>query len=316
MPVRPPSRTCRTWVIDSRRWDGYQPRLGDIVIATYPKCGTTWMQRIVGLLIFQDPAPRPVMELSPWIDRRGREPVEAVLARIEAQKHRRFLKAHLPADGLPLHDEVRYVHVARDGRDACLSFHNHGTGLTAEVLAGLDRIGREDPTIRQPYPRVAADPGEHFHRWIVGGAEPAYGPGPAAASFLEGERSWWEERHRSNVLLVHHADLKADLAAEMRRVAEFLGIDVPAGLWPALVEAAGFSAMRRDGAVLMGSVAASFTGGDRRFFHRGDNGRWLGRFRPADLARYEAEVAARLPPACARWLEHGRIGVGLGPRAA
>src|SRR4051794_4463475 len=158
MLVRPAEREYRTWNTDSRRWDHYRPRPGDIAIATYPKCGTTWTQRIVDLLVFQSPEPRPVMEISPWIDRRGVEPAEAVMARIEAQEHRRFLKAHLPADGLPLHDEVRYVHVARDGRDACMFFHNHGTGFADEMLAALDRAGAADETIGRPFPRVPADP--------------------------------------------------------------------------------------------------------------------------------------------------------------
>ena len=70
MLVRPAERIYRTWIIDSRRWERYRPRPTDIVIATYPKCGTTWMQRILDLLVFQNAEPRPVMQLSPWIDRR------------------------------------------------------------------------------------------------------------------------------------------------------------------------------------------------------------------------------------------------------
>ena len=141
MRVRPASRVYRTWGFDSRRWDGFVPRDGDIVIATYPKCGTTWMQRIVGLLVFQDPAPVAVMDVSVWIDRRfGATPAEA-LARVEAQTHRRFLKSHLPADGLPLHDEVRYIHVARDGREVCLSFHNHVLELRGGCWRGSTRPG-------------------------------------------------------------------------------------------------------------------------------------------------------------------------------
>ena len=305
MPVRPAERVYRTWVIDSRRWDHYRPRPGDVVIATYPKCGTTWTQRIVDLLVFQSPEPRPVMDISPWIDRRFPEPVEAVMARIEAQEHRRFLKSHLPADGLPIHDEVKYVHVARDGRDACMSYHHHATGLTPEMLAGLDRAGLEDETIGRPFPRVPADPAEHFYRWLTRGAVPGHADGLPHVSFFRFERSWWEERHRPNVLLVHYDDLKADLAGEMRRMADFLGITVPPDRWPALVEAAGLEAMRRDGEVLMGSVAGIFRGGAGRFFHAGTNGRWRGVFREEDLALYEAKVAAELPPACARWLAHG-----------
>ncbi len=117
--VQEPTVETRTWAFDSRRWSGYRPRPDDIVIATYAKSGTTWMQRIVGMLVFASAEPKPVLELSIWPDRRGR-PIDEVFAAMEAQTHRRFLKAHLPYASLPIYDEVRYVHVARDGRDACM----------------------------------------------------------------------------------------------------------------------------------------------------------------------------------------------------
>ena len=306
MAVRPAQRVYRIWILDSRRWDGYRPRLSDIVIATYPKCGTTWMQQIVDLLVFQTPEPRPVMEISPWIEKRFPEPALAVMARIEAQEHRRFLKTHLPADGLPIHDEVKYIHVARDGRDVCLSYHNHGSALTPEMLEGLDRAGLEDETIGRPYPRIPTDPAQHFHRWLTQGALAGHEDGLPFMSFFHFERIWWEERHRPNVLLLHYDDLKADLSGEMRRIADFLGISVAPGPWPALVEAAEFASMRRDGQALMGRVAGIFEGGSSRFFHKGTNERWRGVFREQDLLLYEARVAAAHPPDCAWWVAHGR----------
>jgi aryl sulfotransferase len=295
--------------MDSARWDNYRPRPDDIVVATYPKCGTTWMQRIVSLLVFQTPEPRPVMEISPWIDRR---PVQAddVFARLEAQEHRRFIKSHMPLDALPYHGEVRYVHVARDGRDACMSYHHHWTGLSAKVLAALDQIGLEDPEIGKPYPRAPADPAEQFHLWLTRGAVPGHADGWPMMSFFEFERSWWAARRQPNVLLVHYNDLKADLAGEMRRLARFLDIEIAAHAWPELVAAARFEAMRRDGDALMGSVAGTFEGGARHFFHQGINRRWGGIYRDEDLALYDAKVAATLPAVCARWLAYGRLVAG------
>ena len=255
MKLRPASHTYRTWGVDSRRWEGFVPRRDDIVIATYPKCGTTWMQRIVGLLIFQDPAPRKIMDVSPWIDCRFVEPVEDALARIEAQQHRRFVKAHLPADGLPLFDAVRYIHVARDGRDHCLSYHNHVSSYTSWMVERLDAIGAGDGI--GPYPRAPADAAAFFHRWLTRGNPPDT-DGLPLTSYFHFERSWWKLRDRPNVLLVHYADLKADLAGGMRRVADFLGIEVPAALWPDLVAAAGFEAMRQCGDTLLGATARAF----------------------------------------------------------
>jgi aryl sulfotransferase len=267
------------------------------------------MQRIVGLLVFQTAEPRPVMQISAWIDRRYPEPIEAMVARIEAQDHRRFLKAHLPADGLPIYDEIKYVHVARDGRDACISFHNHYLSFAPEMLQAFDQIGLKDETIGRPYPRFSADPAVFFHRWLTEGAVPGHEDGLPAVSFFHCEQTWWELRHRPNVLLVHFNDLKADLSGEMRRVADFLGITVGQDLLPSLVEAAQFEAMRRDGAALMGSLGITFRGADR-FFHKGTNERWRGVFHNDDLSLYEAKVAAKLAPACAEWLSAGRLEAG------
>jgi aryl sulfotransferase len=308
--IEPARREYRTWILDSRRWHRYRPRADDIVIATYPKCGTTWMQRIVALLIFQTPEPRPVMDISAWIDRRFPEPVDTVLARIQAQPHRRFLKSHLPLDGLPIYDKVKYIHVARDGRDACMSFHNHATAFTPQTLDRLNSAGLADEAVGRPYPAAPADPAEFFHRWITRGEVPGHEDGSPTVSFFHFERSWWAARRRPNVLLVHFNDLKADLCGEMRRVAAFLGIAVAAERWPALAAAAGFEAMRRDGQVLMSGVANMFEGGSRRFFNKGTNERWRGVVHQDDLALYKAKSEALLSPANAAWVSRGRRSAG------
>jgi aryl sulfotransferase len=55
----------------------------------------------------------PTIQISAWIDRRFPQPIEAAMAQIEAQDHRRFLKSHLPLDGLPFHDKEIYPRCPR-----------------------------------------------------------------------------------------------------------------------------------------------------------------------------------------------------------
>ena len=101
MLISPAKRQIRDWIVDSTAWDAYEPRLDDIIIGTSAKCGTTWMQQIVSLLVFRSPEPRDVQNESPWMDFRVR-PIEEAMGRIEAQTHRRFLKSHLEFDALPI----------------------------------------------------------------------------------------------------------------------------------------------------------------------------------------------------------------------
>jgi aryl sulfotransferase len=316
MLIRPAQREYRTWSLDSRRWAGYKPRPDDIVIATAPKCGTTWTQQIVGSLVFQDASARPIPAVSPWLDARFRGgSAEAVLADLEAQTHRRFVKSHLPLDGLPLYDEVRYIHVARDGRDALMSMHNHFTGYSQAQYEAFDRIGLEDPAVGRAYPRFPASPAEYFRIWISTPALAGDTEGTPGPSYFDLEAGYWAERRRTNMLLVHYSDLKADLDGEMRRISSFLGIDVDEAIWPSLVAAASFEAMQAAGDELMPMTKAMFAEGSRRFFNKGVNGRWRDVLTEADLALYDEKVRTKLSPALAAWLDGGRRSAGE-PREA
>jgi aryl sulfotransferase len=292
--------------MDSRRWDAYRPREGDIVIATYPKCGTTWTQRIVSALVFQSAEPRP-LSVSPWIDERFLGSPEEITARIEAQTHRRFLKSHLPLDALPIYDGVSYIHVARDGLDAFMSWHNHQREYKRMEL--LDKVGLTDETIARPYPRPAEAPHDFFQAWI-GANSPANEGDVSATAFFETERTYWVARSEPNVLLVHYADMLVDLDGEMRRIADFLKIKTPAALWPDLVRAATFEQMRSDGVALMPFAKAAWTGGHETFIYSGKNERWRNALTEADIARYRSRAANEMSPALNAWLATGRRGAG------
>lgn len=310
MLVRKTQREYRTWVVDSRHWDAYTPCQGDIIIATAPKCGTTWTQQIVGSLVRQDPMPKSITGTSPWINARFQGTQESKWEILAAQTHRHVLKSHLPVDGLPLYDDVQYIHVARDGRDAFMSMHNHFTGFTQAQLDLFDRNGLADPAIGRPFPRAPQEPRAYFQHWIQEDAATGAAGEPAHPSFFSLEAGYWAERRRANFLLVHYNDLSADLDGEMRRIAAFLKIDVNETLWPELVRAARFEAMQAAGDTLMPHANRAFVGGSRRFFNKGTNGRWRDVLSADDLALYDAKVRAALPPALAAWLEGGRRATG------
>ena len=309
MAVRAPARTIRSWTTDTRRWAHYKPRDSDIIIATPAKCGTTWMIQIANLLVEQSPEPKPIWDLSPWLDVRD-YPVEELLANLETQTRRRVIKTHTPTDAMPLHDNVRYIHVARGGLDAFMSWHNHVSAYTPAVLGAMDAIGLQDDTIARPYPRMP--PGIHafFRAWMTEGEGARLADDNPAARYFEIERSFWADRHRPNVLLVHYNDLKAGLNAEMRRVSAFLDIPIDEPLWPKLVGAARFESMRDAGPQLMPRGTGTWRNGHESFFHAGTNARWRTVLTADDIALYENRLARETSPALARWLTGGRHEAG------
>lgn len=279
---------------DSTVWDDFDFRDDDIVIGTYAKSGTTWMQQIVSQLVFEGAEGIDVATLSPWLDLRV-PPREEKLAAVAAQTHRRFIKTHLPVDALVFSPRAKYIYVARDGRDVVWSMYNHHANFDDAAYAALnDTPGRVGPPILPPPASVR----QYFLDWLEGDGYPFW-------SFWENISTWWNVRHLPNVLLVHYCDLKANLPGEIRRVADFLGIDVNPARWPAIVEHSTFDYMKRNAALAAPLGGVLWKGGASTFIHKGTNGRWRDVLTAEDCARYEEMARAKLGGECARWLADG-----------
>jgi aryl sulfotransferase len=55
---------------DSTIWNHLRFRDDDIIIATYAKSGTTWMQQIIAQMLYGPDPDLEVAEMSPWLDLR------------------------------------------------------------------------------------------------------------------------------------------------------------------------------------------------------------------------------------------------------
>lgn len=284
-------RQYRTAVFDTGRWEGFSHRPGDIFVCTPPKCGTTWTQTIVANLLWpRGDVPGPILAISPWIEF-TLTPAAEMHEMLAAQPHRRFMKSHTPADGIPWFDTARYIVVARDGRDAFMSLCNHLENFRNDVRESMNAQAGDG------VPHLDGWDGDihgFFSKWLA-----------EDDILLHHIASFWAHRHQPNVLLVHFNDLKADLEGEMRRIAGFLQVDIPEERWPALVAACTFESMRARGSQI-GPFEMLFEGGAQSFIFKGTNGRWRDVLTPVELAAYERRVAETLSPDAAAWLERGR----------
>jgi aryl sulfotransferase len=289
--TRPPERQYRTAVFDTRRWEGFEHRPGDIFVCTPPKCGTTWMQTIVTSLLWPDgDAPAPVTVLCPWIEAEF-IPADRMHAMLAAQTHRRAMKSHTPADGIPWFDTARYVVVGRDGRDAFMSMCNHVERFRHDVREELNARAAADGVPLMP--GWTGDVHAFFQIWL------------GLPLVFDHIASFWKLRQEPNLLFVHYGDLKADLEGEMRRVADFLDIDVREERWKGVAGRCTFEAMRTRGAEI-GPFERIFDGGSDAFLFKGTNGRWRDVLTREELAAYDRVVAEKLPPDAAAWLSGGR----------
>lgn len=290
--------------MDSTIWSDFRFRDDDIVIATYAKSGTTWLQQIVSQLIFNGEAGLEVAEMSPWLDLRI-PPAAVKLPALDAQAHRRFIKTHLPVDALAWSSKAKYIYIARDGRDVVWSMHNHFANANDLLYQLLnDTPGRIGPAMQRP----PADVRRFFLDWLEGDGHPLW-------PFWENIRSWWEIRALPNMLLLHFAELKADLPGSIRRIAAFLDIPIDEARFPRIVHQCGFAWMKANATKSVPLGGALWDGGAGTFVHKGTNGRWRDVLTPQDNQRYENMARAKLGEACAAWLAMDSFAFDL-PQAA
>lgn len=299
-------RHYRGFIADSARWDGFEFRDDDIVIATPAKCGTTWMQNIVGMLVFErTDLGGPITEISPWLDMLTRS-LDDVVAILDAQEHRRFIKTHTPLDGLPFDERVTYVCVLRHPLQVALSDIDHTENIDLDkVLPRRGEVaGFDDLADLAPPPERSADPRERMRQWIDDPMEYTSPGGTVSlAQLLAHARTYWDARDRPNVHLFHYSDLRRDLEGQMRRVASALDIAVPDDFGE-FVAAASFDRMK---------AAADRTAPDAEFgtwksntdFFRSAADRTWDCMTADDVSHFEARLVELAGPDLAHFMCNG-----------
>ncbi len=292
-PVK--TRELHSHHFDSTIWNDFEFRDDDIIIATYAKSGTTWLQQIVSQLLFNGEEGMEVAEMSPWMDLRI-PPKQVKMPLVEAQTHRRFLKTHLPVDALVFSEKAKYIYIGRDGRDVVWSLYNHHSTANDAWYDALNNTpGLVGPPIEKPPSSIT----QYFHEWLDGDGHPFW-------PFWENTRSWWDIRHLPNVHLIHFADLKRDMAGEIRRIADFLEIPVNEDIWDSILLHCSFDYMKANATQSVPLGGAFWDGGAKTFIHKGKNGRWRDVLGEEEVKKYEQRALDELGPECARWLAEGQ----------
>ena len=277
---------------DSRLWKHFRPRADDIIIVTPPKSGTTWTQAIVALLLSGDPGFNASPSInSPWIDAAG-DDIDEVFGQLEAQTQRRYIKTHTPLDGIPVWHELTYICVYRHPVDVYFSWRKHEMNMTFE----LDDLP------------IIEDPSEGFRDYL----DSAY-KGTAGArlpGLLNHYKCTLAEGNRPNVLRLHYADMTRDLAAEMARVADHLGVSHSPEVMASLVDAATFDNMKQNAARCAPAAGKGVWHRDDAFFDSASSNKWEGQLTEDDLTAYDAKISLALKTEERDWLEWGNARSG------
>ena len=170
----------------------YIPSADDIFVATYPKCGTTWTQHIIYMLVRGRPiaSGETLGDLFPHLEEVGSEFVAAL-------PQPRLIKTHLPLPVAPYTPKAKFVYVLRNPFDCAVSFYHH--------TRGFDRHYKfSDGTFD-----------EFFEVFIRGKVD--------FGDYFKHVLSWTAVAGDDNVYLVTYERLKRDIDTEIIALGDFLG---------------------------------------------------------------------------------------------
>lgn len=301
------SKTYLNHHLDSSRWEVYEPQAGDIVVTTSYKCGTTFTQQILYNMLVRNTADDetfpPLGPVSPWLDARffpmSKEELGGYIKTLPQQ---RFLKSHLPLDGLPYFKEANYIIVGRDPRDVFMSLVNHYGAYTDFFYDELKHDGEPE------MPRFDGDIRALWKSWITRGWFEWEQEGYPFWSNMHHTQSYWDYKHLPNFLFLHYSDMLSDLPAIVRRLAEFIDHPMTGDEVAAVVNAVSFDTVKKQAVAESTQPSETpevFKGGQATFINKGTNGRWRDVLTDEDLELYKETRDKVLSPDCAAWLEEG-----------
>lgn len=191
----------------------FRPRPDDVLIATYPKAGTTWMQQIVhGLRTGGDMDFDEISIAVPWIELAYDMGLD--LEAEQAARPRAF-KTHYNGDNAP--GGCKVIFIVRDPLDTMVSFYNFMNGWFIEP-GSISMHEFAEHLLTREY---------------------------LSGSYWSHLLTWWPKLKDSDCLSLAFEDMKEDLPAAVARVAEFLELDSDADVIEIATRQASFEFMKQ-----------------------------------------------------------------------
>jgi hypothetical protein len=181
----------------------------DILVSTYSKSGTTWMQMILyqlttaGNMDFDH-----LFDISPWVYYSALREVAPVHT-----PQPRIIKSHDRYGRFTKGRRGRFIFVVRDGRDVCLSLFHH----------------------RRNFKRYDGSFEQHFDDFLNG----------TEYNWFDHLRPWLANSAGLPITYVRFEDLKQNFAATVLRVAEACGIAVTESTLSRVLERCSFEYMKQ-----------------------------------------------------------------------
>ncbi len=236
----------------------------DIWIVTFPKCGTTWTQQIVRLIINKGiQSDIKVTDAVPWLEGGN------IFGDLDEMPRPRAFKSHFSYDLLPCGPAhttpCRYIYVIRNPKDAAVSGYCH-----------LKKVYRPD---------IEWD--MFFEQFFKG--DGLYG------DFFEHLLSWLPHKDDKNVFFVKYEDMKKDLAKAVSQMASFLDISLSGDEVIKIADLCSIEKMRKDDTANMSWIKEFCNeDGAPTFVRKGLVGDWKNYFSPEQSAKMDALYAEKL----------------------
>ncbi|XP_046297672.1 sulfotransferase 6B1 [Marmota monax] len=222
--------------------DTFEARSDDIVLASYPKCGSNWILHIVSELIFAVSKKKYECPEFPVLECGDSEKYQ----RMKQFPSPRILTTHLHYDKLPgsiLEHKVKILVIFRNPKDTAVSFfHFHNDVPDIPSYASWD---------------------EFFRQFMKG--QVSWG------SYFDFGINWNKHLDNENVKFILYEDLKENLTAGIKQIAEFLGFSVTGEQIQTISAQSTFQAMREKSQETHGAVGPFL-------FRKGEVGDWKNLF--------------------------------------
>jgi len=244
--------------------NSHKTRPDDVYIATFPKSGTTWLQKLLNEILGKPQGESDQISTSvPWCEGSPQEMVDNM-------KSPRAFKTHDPYDWIPKGEGVKYVYCYRNPKDMAVSYYHHIKMMN--LAYGYE--GTFDDFMDDIFLPGNNEFGNYF-------------------THAEG---WLKQKDNPNVLTLTFEDMVEDLKREVVRIVKFLGLDLSDEKINEIAFGGSFNEMKKEGKCDYRWMEGIVMNGKSNFMRKGKVGDYVNYMNDEHSKLIDGLVAKHLTP--------------------